>query len=171
MHDQPRYEALEASTFFEDGRSARPEVPGTVARGLLKEDKHFYTGKSGNAYVDTFPFPITREVLERGRERFEIFCAVCHGRAGNGEGMIVRRGFRQPPSYHSDRLRKVPVGHIFDVITNGFGAMPDHSSQIPARDRWAIIAYIRALQLSRQATLADVPPEEREKLTAGGTKK
>jgi mono/diheme cytochrome c family protein len=171
MHDQPKYQPLEASTFFEDGRAARPGVPGTVARGYLKEDAHLFTGKSGNAYVDTFPFPVTREVLRRGRERFEIFCAVCHGRAGTGEGMIVRRGFRQPPSYHIDRLRKAPAGHFFDVITNGFGAMPEHSSQIPARDRWAIIAYIRALQLSQQATLADVPAEEREKLTTGGQRK
>ncbi len=171
MHDQPKYEALEASNFFEDTRSARPVVPGTVARGYLKDDTHLYTGKFGSAYVDTFPFPVTREVITRGRERFEIYCAVCHGRAGTGEGMIVRRGFRQPPSYHIDRLRKAPVGHFFDVITNGFGAMPDHSSQIPARDRWAIIAYIRALQLSQQATLADVSPEEREKLTAGGQRR
>ncbi len=171
MHDQPKYEPLEASPFFEDGRSARPILPETVARGYLREDAHLYTGKAGNEYADTFPFPITGEVLERGRERFNIFCSVCHGRLGDGEGMIARRGFRRPPSYHIDRLRQAPVGHFFDIITNGFGAMPDHATQIPVRDRWAIIAYIRALQRSQHATVDDVPPQEREKLTAGGQRR
>ena len=168
MHDQPKYEPLEESPFFEDGRSARPLLPETVPRGYLREDAHLYTGKAGNADAETFPFPITGEVLERGRERFNIFCSVCHGRLGDGEGMIARRGFRRPPSYHIDRLRQAPVGHFFDIITNGFGAMPDHATQIPVRDRWAIIAYIRALQRSQHATLDDVPLQEREKLTAGG---
>ena len=168
MHDQPKYEPLEESPFFGDARSARPIVPGTVARGRLHDDTLLYTGKVGGADADVFPFPITGEVLERGRERFNIFCSVCHGRLGDGEGMIARRGFRRPPSYHIDRLRQAPVGHFFDVITNGFGAMPDHATQIPVRDRWAIIAYIRALQRSQHATLDDVPLQEREKLTAGG---
>lgn len=115
---------------------------------------------SGGADVDMFPFPVTPEVLSRGEERYNVFCGVCHGQTGNGDGMIVRRGFRQPPSFHSDRLRQAPVGHFFDVMTNGWGAMPDYAQQVPAQDRWAIIAYIRALQLSRQAPLASAPAQE-----------
>ncbi|MGH7404659.1 MAG: c-type cytochrome [Candidatus Methylomirabilales bacterium] len=164
MHDQPRYEPLESSTFFEDGRSARPPVPGTVAQGQLRADEHLYTGKSGGALVDTLPFPATREVLERGRERYDIYCAVCHDRVGNGEGMVVRRGFRRPSSFHIDRLRGAPVGYFFNVITNGFGVMPDYAAQISVPDRWAIVAYIRALQLSQRATLDDVPAEARRRL-------
>lgn len=165
MAEQPRYDPLELSTFFQDGQSARPLMPGTVARGHLKEDTHLYTGRSGRAFVDAFPFPITQEVLERGRERYDIFCAPCHGRLGNGDGMIVRRGFTPPPSFHSERLQKAKAGYYFDVITNGFGVMPDYATQIPVKDRWAIVSYIRALQLSQQATLADVPTEERDKLS------
>ncbi len=157
MADQPRYKPLAKSSFFGDGRSARPLVEGTVARGHLLADEHFSFGKSGGALVRTFPFPVTLEVLQRGRERYDIFCAVCHGRAGNGDGMVVRRGFRPPPSFHIERLREAPVGHFFDVISNGFGAMPDYAEQIPAKDRWAITAYIRALQLSQNARLEDVP--------------
>ncbi len=164
MSDQPRYKPLEASTFFEDGRSSRPLVPGTVARGHLRADAHFYTGKSDGSAVDTFPFAVTHEVLERGQERFDIFCAPCHGRLGNGQGMVVRRGFTAPPSFHIDRLRDAPVGHFFDVITTGFGAMADYSAQVAPRDRWAIVAYIRALQLSQHAAFADVPSEERHHL-------
>ncbi len=164
MRDQPRYEPLEASSFFEDGRSARPLVPGTVARGHLRTDAHLYTGKSGGTLVDTFPFPITREVLEEGREQYNIFCSPCHDRVGNGQGMIVQRGFRPPPSFHIARLREAPVGHFFDVITNGFGAMYPYAERIPPRKRWAIVAYIRALQLSQHATLADVPEDERHRL-------
>ena len=164
MSEQPRYEPLEASTFFADGRSARPLVPGTVARGQLRADEHFYTGQSQGVLVNTFPFPVTREVLERGQERYHIYCSPCHDRIGNGQGMVVRRGFRRPPSLHTDRLREAPVGHFFDVITRGFGAMADHAAQISARDRWTMVAYIRALQLSQQATLADIPAEERQKL-------
>jgi hypothetical protein len=164
MAEQPRYDPLEASTFFADGQSARPLIPGTVARGYLREDTELYTGKSGKDFTHTFPFPVTQAVLERGRERYDIFCSPCHDRTGSGMGMIVRRGYTPPPSFHQDRLREAPVGYFFDVITNGFGAMPDYAAQIPPRDRWAIIAYIRALQLSQQATLEDVPAEERAKL-------
>jgi mono/diheme cytochrome c family protein len=164
MHDQPKYVPLRESTFFGDGRSARPLVEGTVARGHLRDDALLYTGRVGKEDATAFPFPIDARVLARGRERFDIFCSPCHGRTGQGDGMVVRRGYRRPPSYHQDRLREAPVGHFFDVITNGFGAMPDYASQIAAADRWAIVAYIRALQLSEHATLADVPAGERERI-------
>lgn len=164
MADQPRYKPLAKGTFFADGRAARPLVPGTVARGQLREDEHFFTGKVRGAPAEALPFRVTREVLERGQERYNIFCAPCHDRVGNGQGVVVRRGFRPPPSYHIDRLRKAPVGHLFDVVTNGLGFMPDYAAQVPPADRWAIIAYIRALQLSQQASLADVPREERHRL-------
>jgi len=159
MFDQPRTRPLRRSEFFSDGRSARPPVAGTVARGELRDDPHLYTGRVNGALVTTFPIPVSGEVLERGRGRYNIFCAPCHDRVGNGNGMIVRRGFRAPPSFHIDRLRAAPVGHYFDVISNGFGAMPDYAAQIPAHDRWAVIAYIRALQLSQRATPADVPSD------------
>jgi cytochrome c553 len=164
MADQPRYEPLSPSTFFGDARSARPLVEGTVARGQLRRDEHFYTGKEQGRLVDTFPFPVTRSVLARGQERFNIFCSPCHDRIGNGQGMIVRRGYRAPPSYHVDRLRAAPLGHFFQVMTNGFGVMPDYAQQVSPEDRWAIVAYIRALQLSQHARLVDVPPEERSQL-------
>lgn len=166
MADQPSYRPFQPSAFFEDGRSARPLVPGTIPRGYLRTDAPLYTGKSGGEFVETFPFPITRAVLERGQERYNIFCAPCHDRVGSGQGMIVQRGFPRPTSYHTPRLREAPVGYFFDVITNGFGKMYDYASRIPPRDRWAIVAYIRALQLSQYATLEDVPPEERQKLQA-----
>lgn len=169
MAEQPRYEPLEASSFFKDGRSARPLVPGTVARGQLREDELLYTGKSGGVLVDAFPFPVTQAVLDRGRERYGIFCTPCHDSLGNGQGMVVRRGFRRPPSLHIDRLREAPAGHLFDVMTNGLGAMPDHAGQVSVDDRWAIAAYIRALQLSQRASLADVP--ERERATLQDVKK
>jgi hypothetical protein len=168
MADQPRYKPLAKSTFFGDDRSARPLVPGTVARGHLDANEAFYTGKVGDQPVQILPLPLTLELLDRGRERFDIFCAPCHGRTGNGDGMVVRRGFRPPPSYHTDRLRQAPVGHFFDVMTKGFGAMSDYAAQVPPRDRWAIVAYIRALQLSQHATPADAPPAERKRLTEGG---
>lgn len=171
MHDQPKYKPLSASGIFEDGRSARPLVPGTVAQGFEREDEQFYTGKVNGNDAVTFPFAVTAEVLDRGQERFNIYCSVCHGYTGAGDGMVVQRGFRRPPSYHIDRLRQAPAGHFFDVITNGFGAMPDYASQIGPRDRWAIIAYIRALQLSQDATVGDVTPEGREKLGIGGDKR
>jgi hypothetical protein len=139
-------------------------VTGTVARGELDADEFFYTGKSNGTLVDTFPFPITREVLLRGQERYNIFCSPCHDRVGNGQGMIVQRGFRRPSSFHNDRLRGAPVGYFFEVITKGFGTMYDYADRVPPRDRWAIIAYIRALQLSQHATLDEVPPEEQQHL-------
>jgi mono/diheme cytochrome c family protein len=157
MHDQPRFKPLAMNTFYPDLRSARLPVEGTVARGQLHDDTYFYTAKMGANPGDYLPFPATAEVLARGQERFNIYCAPCHSRVGDGNGMIVQRGFRPPPSYHTDRLRKAPLGYFFDVVTNGFGAMPDYASQIPAKDRWAIVAYIRVLQLSQDASQADVP--------------
>jgi mono/diheme cytochrome c family protein len=161
MHDQPKYIPLRESTFFGDARSARPMVAGTVARGHLNDDELTYTGKMNGQDATVFPAPITAQTMTRGRERFDIYCSPCHGRTGQGDGMIVRRGFRRPPSFHQDRLREAPPGHIFDVVTNGFGAMPDYAAQIRVADRWAIIAYVRALQLSEHATIADVPPDRR----------
>jgi mono/diheme cytochrome c family protein len=157
MQDQPRLKPLRRSDFFPDGRSARPLVAGTVARGELHEDRYFYTGFIGKSPGDYLPFPATREVLERGRERFNIYCAPCHARKGDGNGMIVQRGYRRPPSYHTDRLRAAPLGHFFDVMTNGFGAMPDYAQQVPPPDRWAIAAYIRVLQFSQNAPASLVP--------------
>jgi hypothetical protein len=168
MHDQPKYKPLRASDFFGDGRSARPLVAGTVARGTLQEDTLLYTGKTGGSDAATFPFPVTREVLERGRERFNIFCSPCHDRVGTGHGMVVRRGFRPPPTFHTDKLRNAPAGHFFDVIANGFGAMASYGDRITPRDRWAIIAYIRALQISQHATPADVTEQDRAQLTGVG---
>ncbi len=164
MHDQPRYVPLRESTFFGDARSARPFVQGTVARGQLHEDSLLYTGKVNGADATTFPFVVDDAVMARGQERFNIYCSPCHGRTGLGDGMVVRRGYRRPPSYLDDRLRNAAVGHFFDVVSNGFGAMPDYAAQIRVEDRWAIAAYIRALQLSGHATLADVPADQREKI-------
>jgi mono/diheme cytochrome c family protein len=149
MHDQPRFKPLAMNNFYPDLRSARPPVDGTVARGQLHEDTYFYTGKIGANPGNYMPFPVTEDVLSRGRERFNIYCAPCHSRVGDGNGMIVQRGYRHPPTYHQDRLRQAPLGYFFDVMTNGFGAMPDYASQIQPRDRWCIVAYIRALQLSQ----------------------
>jgi len=158
MHVQPRENPLSRSDFFTDQRSARPLVEGTVARGQLREDTYFYTGTIGSSPGDYMPFPVTREVLERGRERFNIYCAPCHSRLGDGNGFVPSRGFsRRPPSYHIPRLQKAPLGYFFDVMTNGFGIMPDYAAQVSPRDRWDIVAYIRALQLSQNATKADVP--------------
>jgi hypothetical protein len=164
MHDQPRFEPLEGSTFFQDGRASRPLVEGTVARGHLHLDEHLYTGKVGSEFAKTFPFEINKEVLERGQQRYNIYCTPCHDKVGSGKGMIVQRGFRPPPSYHIDRLRDAPPGYFFDVITNGFGAMYSYSDRISPEDRWAIIAYIRVLQLSQNATIDDVPEEQRRLL-------
>lgn len=164
MHDQPKFRPLRANSFFADGRSARPLVAGTVARGTLQEDDHLFTGRVNNEFVTTFPFPVTEKVIRRGQERFNIFCSPCHGQLGDGEGAIVQRGLKHPPSYHIERLRDVPVGYFFNVITNGFGAMFDYSDRIPAKDRWAIIAYIRALQLSQNSKIDDVPQEKRQEL-------
>jgi hypothetical protein len=164
MHDAPRYEPLEASTFFADGRSARTFVPNTVARGTLREDEHLYQGTIDGQLSDMFPMPVTAEMMARGRERYNVFCAPCHGRTGQGNGIVVRRGFRAPPSFHDERLRAAPVGYYVNVETNGFGAMPDYTAQVPVEDRWAIAAYIRALQLSQLARLSDVPPDRRTEL-------
>jgi mono/diheme cytochrome c family protein len=195
MARQPAYRPLQESDFFADNRAARPLVAGTIARGHLQSDTQFFTGRrspygaeahavavvgSGSPFgtaatalvqgqfVDTFPLPVTEEVLQRGRERFTIFCTPCHDRLGTGNGKIVQRGFTKPPSYHELRLRQAPAGYFFDVITHGHGAMPDYASQVPPRDRWAIVGYIRALQLSQHATLQDVPEEERKRLSEGG---
>ena len=157
MHDQPRFKPLAMSDFYPDMRSSRPPVEGTVARGQLHDDTYFYTGKVGKDPGDYMPFPVTKEVLGRGQERFNIYCAPCHSRLGDGNGIVVQRGFRAPPSYHTDRLRKAPLGYFFEVMTYGYGAMPEYAPQIPARDRWCIVAYIRALQLSQSATNSDVP--------------
>ena len=164
MHDQPRFEPLEANAFFSDGRASRPLIKGTVARGHLKLDKHFYTGKVDGELVATFPFPITEDVLKRGRERYNIFCAPCHDRTGSGDGMIVQRGFRPPPSFHIARLRGVPVGHFFDVMTSGLGAMYDYADQVSPRDRWAIAAYILVLQQSQNAAIEDLTEEIQKEL-------
>lgn len=158
MHVQPRVNPLARSDFFTDQRSARPPVEGTVARGQLHEDTYFYTGKIGNNPGDYMPFLVTKEVLERGRERYNIFCAPCHSRVGDGNGFVPSRGFsRRPPSFHILRLQKAPLGYLYDVMTSGFGIMPDYASQISPQDRWHIVAYVRALQLSQNATMAEVP--------------
>jgi mono/diheme cytochrome c family protein len=190
MHDQPAYRPLTRSTFFNDARSARPVVEGTIARGQLRTDRAYYTGRTGQAPTQTiapapqpprggtstgdvfassfpldlvkeFPYPVTRQMVERGRERFEMFCIPCHGYAGYGNGIIVQRGLNPPPSYHIDRLRQAPVGHFFDVMTNGYGAMYSYAQRISVDDRWAIAAYIRALQASQSGTVNDVPADQR----------
>jgi len=172
MQDQPRYRAYKKSEWFKDGRASRDKVEGTVARGQLNDNKAFYTGKidnpnlnapvetttdaTGNTLVssfpndiDEFPIPVTKELVDRGQDRYNIHCVVCHGPLGNGDGMVVRRGFPQPPTYHDDRLRNAPVGHYFDVITNGWGKMSSYAYQLQPADRWAIVAYIRALQVGQ----------------------
>ena len=164
MSVQPKYDPLEPSDFFADGMSARPRIPGTVARGELGLTGFIATGKINGKDGDGFPFPVTMGVMNRGQERFDIYCSECHGKLGDGNGMIPSRGYRRPPSYHTDTLRAAPTGHFFDVMTNGFGAMPSYAAQVPVADRWAIVAYIRALQLSQHATINDVPPELRAKL-------
>lgn len=166
MHDQPRYKPLAETDFFGDERSARPEVEGTVARGHLRLDSARYTGKENGQDIDAFPFRITKADLERGQQRFNIYCAPCHSRIGDGNGMIVRRGFRQAASYHTEKLMKAPVGHFFDVMTNGFGAMPSYASRVEPDDRWRIAAYIRVLQFSQNAKIEDVPEDKRAGLEA-----
>ncbi len=165
MFQQPYSKPLAPSDFFQDNHMAsRPVVQHTVARGHLDADEAFFTGKIGTNLVSSFPMPITRELLERGRERFDIYCSPCHGRTGEGNGMIVQRGFPPPPSYHIDRLRQAPVGHFFDVITQGYGIMYSYAARVEPADRWAIAAYIRALQKSRDATIEQVPPQQRAQL-------
>jgi mono/diheme cytochrome c family protein len=164
MHDAPRYEAFEASDTFADKRASRVAPVGTVPRGWLREDEALYTGKVNGQPVDAFPFAIQRADLERGQQRFNIYCTPCHGRLGDGNGMVVQRGLRQAASFHQDRLRQERPGYFFDVITNGFGAMPDYATQIPVQDRWLIVAYVKALQLSQHATVEDVPADRRAEL-------
>ena len=158
---QPSIKPLEASTVFPDGRSARQPVAGTVPSSFARMDRRIAVKPTSDAGSNDLPFPLTIQVLERGRERFDINCSVCHGRTGDGDGMIVRRGYSRPPTFHDDRLRNAPLGHFYDVMSNGFGGMPSYASQIEPQDRWAIAAYIRALQLSQNATINDVPPELR----------
>jgi mono/diheme cytochrome c family protein len=164
MHNQPRYKPLAQSEFFSDHRAARPSIDGTVARGHLRIDTARYTGKFDGEDIDQFPIPIARADIERGRERFNVYCTPCHGRLGDGNGMVVLRGYRQAASYYSDKLMKAPVGHFFDVMTNGFGAMPSYASRVEPDDRWRIVAYIRVLQLSESAKLTDVPTDQRQNL-------
>jgi len=167
MHDAPRYEAYEKSDFFGDARSMRPQVAGTVARGQLREDAALFTGKVGAAFLPRIPIPVSAQLVHRGRQRYDIYCAPCHGLAGRGDGIVVRRGYRAPSSLHIDRLRGQADGYFYDVITNGFGAMSDYAAQIPVADRWAIVAYIRALQLSQHAPMAGLPPRTQELVRAG----
>ncbi len=168
MHDQPKYKPLRESDFFADKRASRPLVAGTVARGSLREDALLYTGKLESGMpTDQLPMPLTAELLGRGRVQFETYCTPCHGRTGAGDGMIVQRGFKRPSSYHVNRLRMMPVGYMYDVITNGFGAMSDYSAQVTVKDRWAIAAYVRVLQLSQYAPVDVVPAAARADLEPG----
>lgn len=169
MYDQPKYKPLEKSDFFADGRASRPVVEGTVARGALDTAAALLSpaGAPAGGLATTLPMPLTRELVGRGRERYEIFCTPCHDSTGGGAGMVVRRGYRPPPSLHIDRVRDAPVGHFYDVMTRGLGAMPDYAQQIPPEDRWAIAAYVKALQLSQRAPVADLPPEDRARVEAG----
>jgi cytochrome c553 len=165
MHVQPKYLPYEPTDFFADGRSERQPVPGTVARGHLRLDELMFTGRENGVVVDKFPFPITKADLDRGRERYNVYCTPCHDYTGSGRGMIVQRGFPQPPSYHIQRLRDAPAGHFYEVITNGFGAMYSYAARVEPADRWRIAAYIRVLQLSRNAKMDDVPESQRQALT------
>lgn len=164
MEHQPKYQPLDPSPFFADGRSSRPPVDDTVARGQLQLDDHLYKGKVNGEPARTIPIPVTAELLNRGQERYDIFCSVCHGKTGDGRGMIVQRGMKQPESYHIDRLRQAPAGYFYDTIVNGFGVMYSYGDRIPVNDRWAIVAYIRTLQLSQNARLSDVPEADRKQL-------
>ncbi len=162
MAQQPRYDPLEPSAFFADGQSARQLVPDTVARGTVDGDELLATGRENGVVVDRFPFPVGEETIRRGRDRFEVFCAPCHGRVGDGQGMIVKRGFSPPPSFHLERLRDAPSGHFFNVITNGYGAMYSYGERVSPEDRWAVAAYIRVLQQARrQPGLAGQPTTQR----------
>lgn len=166
MGVQPALDPYDQSEFFEDRMSARPRVEGTVAVGELREDEHLFTGREGGQLATRFPFPITEDVLDRGQQRFNIYCTPCHGPTGEGDGMIVRRGYKKPKSYHEADVVAQPAGYYFSAITNGFGVMPSYAAQIPVEDRWAIVAYIRALQLSQRVPAATLSPEEVAKLNA-----
>jgi mono/diheme cytochrome c family protein len=161
MMNQPKAEPLSESDFFSNGTNARQPPAHTVARGNAREDTRFYTGQTNGTYVTQLPVKLTRDLLIRGRNHFDAICAECHDRTGSGNGMVVQRGFPQPPSFHVGRLRNAPIGHFFDVITNGYGVMYSYATRVGPEDRWAIAAYIRALQLSHDATLSDVDPAER----------
>ncbi len=164
MHDQPRYESYEASDFFTDGMASRIPPEGTIPQGGLRQGELLYTGKVDGKDSELFPFPITQNILVRGQNRYNIYCSPCHDKVGTGKGIIVRRGMKQPPSFHIARLREAPPGYFFDVMSNGFGVMFSYSSRVQPRDRWAIAAYIRALQLSQNASYGDVSEEDLEKL-------
>ncbi len=164
MTQQPKYLPYDPSDFFANGMSSRPIIPGTIARGQPRTDLPFYTGKVNGVSITTLPIPLTAELLKRGQQRFNIYCSPCHGESGNGQGMIVARGFTAPPSYHTEELRKAPIGHFFDVITRGYGVMYSYASRIPIKDRWAISAYIRALQLSQNAKLENLSHQDQMKL-------
>jgi mono/diheme cytochrome c family protein len=168
MHDAPRYDALEKSDFFPDRRTSRTLIEGTVPRGHLRADDAYYTGKENGAPVATLPMPVTRQLLARGQDRYNVYCAPCHSKTGQGDGMVVRRGYKQPPSMHDPRLQASAVGYFYDLMTRGFGQMPDYAAQIAPEDRWAVAAYIRALQISQHATVEDVPAADRPKLEAAG---
>lgn len=157
MQDEPKFFPQRGTTFYPDGRSVRPQVANTVARNQGSEDSYFYTGFINGKEGDGLPIDLTADTMARGQERFNIYCTPCHSRVGNGDGMIVQRGYRPAGDFHTDRLRNAPLGHFFNVITNGYGAMPDYAAQIAPQDRWAIVAYIRALQLSQNAKQSDVP--------------
>ncbi len=167
MHDQPKYKPYAQSSFWPDQRSARPAIDGTVARGKLKTDTRLWKGRAADGtFITEIPMPVTKALLMRGQQRYNIYCTPCHGRTGEGEGMVVQRGFKHPPTYHSDRLRQQPPGYIFDVISNGFGSMVSYASRIPMEDRWAITAYVKVLQFSQNATNADVPEADRGRIEA-----
>jgi mono/diheme cytochrome c family protein len=171
MYNQPRYEPLEHSDFFDDGRAARPLVAGTVPYGAPPADDALETGREDGELVTKLPIELNEKILRRGQQRFNIYCSNCHGRTGDGDGMIVQRGYRQPPTFHSDRLRGTPIGHFFDVATHGFGAMPSYALQTGVEDRWAIAAYIRALQLSQHAEAEQLPEALRDKLAVAASEK
>lgn len=164
MWNRSRYKPYEETTFFPDGSTSRPLPANTVARGQLRIDEAKYYGTLNGNYVDTFPFPMTAEELQRGQQRYQIYCQPCHGETGYGDGMIVKRGFSPPPSYHLDRLRKAPTGHFYDVITNGYGAMYSYANRVPTNDRWRIAAYIRVLQRSQNPNAGEVPANANGKL-------
>jgi mono/diheme cytochrome c family protein len=172
MWRQPKHEPLDASEFFADGQASRPLLPGTIARDHLREDGAFFTGSENGKWIDKMPLEVTKELVKRGQERYDIYCSPCHGRTGDGKGMIALRGFqlkRPVGNYHTDRLRNMPVGHFYDVITNGYGAMYSYASRVEPQDRWAIVAYIKALQLSQNATAEDADAEGKAKLAMTNT--
>lgn len=169
MHDAAKYEPLEKSAFFKDHRASRPLLEGTIARGKLKEDTLLFTGRDASGLSETFPFPVTEGVLARGQERFNIYCSPCHSKVGDGNGMIAQRGFKRPPTFHDDRVRSMAAGYFVNVMTNGFATMPSYALQVAPEDRWAIAAYIKALQLSQHVAAAELSAEDRVKVEKGET--